>query len=59
METEISFDIDDDTFVKISQVAATLEITVEQIIRGYLYELAGQSDGHKPRNKNLSAAVTR
>lgn len=45
METEISFDIDDDTFEKISQVASTLGISVEQIIRGYLYQLAGRLDG--------------
>ena len=43
MEIKINFDIDDAVFEKISEVAATLEISVEQIILGYLNQLAGES----------------
>jgi hypothetical protein len=45
METEINFEIEDDIFEKVSQDAQTLEKSVEQIIRDYLYQLAGLADG--------------
>jgi hypothetical protein len=45
MEIEISVDIDDDTLENINKVATALEVSVEQIIRDYVFHLANQQDG--------------